>query len=207
MTASAAFPLVAANEIMQIRAALQWAQEEGVRIVLISSDDVARVASDLARLHVPVILGPTWDMPLRRWEPYDTPFSVASTLHAAGVPFCIASNGGASNVRNLPLEAASAAAYGLPRDVALRAITLAPAEIMGVADRLGSIDAGKEATLIVTDGDLLDFRSHVVRAFIRGRETSLETRQTRLWEKYRSRPRPGGASEGGSTAATAQRKP
>jgi cytosine/adenosine deaminase-related metal-dependent hydrolase len=94
----------------------------------------------------------------------------------------------------------------LPRDVALRAITLSPAEIFGVADQLGSLATGKEATFIVTDGDPLDVRTHVVRAFVRGRETSLESRQTRLWEKYRHRPRATQTAGGSASSRGAANK-
>jgi imidazolonepropionase-like amidohydrolase len=92
-------------------------------------------------------------------------------------------------VKNLPYEAAQAAAFGLPADEALKTITLYPAQIAGVADRLGSIEAGKDATIVVTDGDLLDIRSNVKRMWIAGKEVSLESRHTRLYEKYKGRPK------------------
>ena len=185
--------LVAADDASQIRAALRWAQEEKVRLVLLSGGDVADFAAELARLRVPVILDPAWTLPQRHWEPYDEPFTIAARLHAAGVRFCFSTGGssfGASNSRNLPHHAAVAVAHGLPREAALQAMTAWSAEILGVGDRLGTLEAGKEATLLVTDGDPLDIRTHVVRAFIAGHEVSLENRQTRLWEKYRSRPAP-----------------
>ena len=87
------------------------------------------------------------------------------------------------NTRNLPYQAGMAAAYGLPADAALKSITLWPAEILGVADRIGSLEAGKDATLIVTTGDLLETPTHVTRAYIQGRAVDLTDRQTRLWEK------------------------
>ena len=92
------------------------------------------------------------------------------------------------HARNLPYEAGQALAYGLPADIALRSITLHPAEILGVADRLGSIGAGKEATFFAADGDILDIRTQVKRMWIAGREVSLENRHTRLNDKYRNRP-------------------
>jgi imidazolonepropionase-like amidohydrolase len=192
---------VSADDATQIRAALNWSKDQNVRMVLLSGEDAARFAAELAERHVPVILDPTWALPRRRWEPYDDPFTVAARLHAAGVEFCFSGGGssfGASNARNLPHQAAAAVAYGLPRDVALRALTRDAADILGVGDRLGTLEVGKEATLIVTDGDPLDIRSHVVRAFIDGHESSLETRQTRLWEKYRGRPTPAVATPGAS---------
>ena len=91
-------------------------------------------------------------------------------------------------LQNLPYAAAQAVAFGLPPDEAVKALTLNPAQIAGVADRLGSIAVGKEATLIVTDGDLLDIRSHVLRMWIAGQPMDLESRHTRLYEKYRNRP-------------------
>lgn len=193
--------LVNADDATQIHAALNWSKQQNVRMVLLSGEDAARFAPELAERHIQVILDPTWALPRRRWEPYDEPFTAAARLHAAGVEFCFSGGGstfGASNARNLPHHAAAAVAYGLPRDVALRAMTQAAAAILGVGDQLGTLEVGKEATLIVTDGDPLDIRSHVVRAFIGGRETSLETRQTRLWEKYRNRPEPAVASPSAS---------
>jgi imidazolonepropionase-like amidohydrolase len=93
-----------------------------------------------------------------------------------------------SMARNLPYEAAQALAYGLPPAAALRAVTLGPAEALGLADRLGSIAVGKDATLIAVDGDILDLRANVKRMWIAGEEVSLESRHTRLHEKYRNRP-------------------
>jgi imidazolonepropionase-like amidohydrolase len=185
--------MVAADDILEIRAALRWAEEEGVKLVFLSGGDIALVADELARRKIPVVLDPTWALPGRRWQPFDDPMTIASRLHAAGVQFAFSTGSGtfgAANARNLPFEAAAAVAYGLPKDVALRAITQTPAEILGLGSRLGTLEPGKDATLIVTDGDPLDIRSHVLHAFIAGREMSLDNRQSRLYEKYRSRPRP-----------------
>ena len=185
--------LVAADDILQLRAALKFADEEKLRLVLLSNGDVWRLAPELAARQIPVILGPTHELPSRRWEPYDEPFTVAKKLHEAGVRFCFsygASAFSAAHARNLPYQAAMAAAYGLPKEEALKGVTQYAAEILGVADRLGTLEAGKEATFIVTDGDPLEIRTQVVRAFMAGREIDLHTRHTRLFEKYRSRPRP-----------------
>jgi imidazolonepropionase-like amidohydrolase len=185
--------MVSADDILEIRAAMRWADEEGVKIVFLSGGDIALVADELARRQIPVILDPTWALPRRRWEPFDDPMTIAARLHAAGVKFAFSTGSGqfgAANARNLPFEAAAAVAYGLPADVALRAITQTPAEILGLGSRLGTLEAGKDATIIVTDGDPLDIRSHVLHAFIAGHEVSLDNRQSRLYEKYRARPRP-----------------
>lgn len=179
--------VVAADDILQIRAALRWAEEEGVRLVFLSGGDIARVADQLAAKHLPVILAPTFALPRRRWEPYDEPFTIAKRLQDAGVRFCF-STGGASNARNLPYEAAQAVAYGLPREAALRALTLDAAEIFGAGDRLGSLVPGKDATFFVCDGDPLDTRTRVLRIWIAGSEIDVSNRHTRLWDKYRGRP-------------------
>jgi imidazolonepropionase-like amidohydrolase len=109
------------------------------------------------------------------------------------VRFCIANRttigSGSGNDRNLPYEAARAAAHGLPRDVALRAITLSAAEILGVEKELGSIEVGKRATVIVTDGDPLEIPTQVKLAFIDGARIELISRQTQLYDKYRERLR------------------
>jgi imidazolonepropionase-like amidohydrolase len=113
-------------------------------------------------------------------------------LAAAGVTYCIADAGGnfsAANTRNLGHHAAMAAAFGLPKDEALKAVTLYPARILGVADRLGSIEAGKVADLQVTDGDPLEIATRCEQVFINGRPIPMESRQTRLFEKYDARPR------------------
>jgi imidazolonepropionase-like amidohydrolase len=111
------------------------------------------------------------------------------------VKFCIStplsgsSSSGASNARNLPYHAGTAAAYGLPADEALKAVTLHPAQILGVADRIGSLEVGKDATLIVTTGDPLDTPAQVTAAYIQGRAVQLNDRQKRLWEKYKEKYR------------------
>jgi imidazolonepropionase-like amidohydrolase len=192
---------VVANHLEQIRAALAWSANEDLRIVLVSGADAARAAEEIAARTIPVVLTGTYALPSRRWEPYDTPFTVAAKLHAAGVRFCF-STGEAANVRNLPFHAGYAVAYGLPPEAALRALTQDAATILGAGDRLGTLDAGKEATLIVADGDILDIRTHVVRAFIAGRELDLGNRHQRLYERYRARP---SRSTGVPAAATARR--
>jgi imidazolonepropionase-like amidohydrolase len=120
---------------------------------------------------------------------------VAARLHEAGVPFCIAgavvgsSGSTTSNVRNLPYNAGAAAAYGLPPEEALKAITISAATILGVADRVGSLETGKDATLIITTGDPLEISTQVAAAYIQGRPVSLNDRHKRLWEKYKEKYR------------------
>jgi imidazolonepropionase-like amidohydrolase len=180
------------QDLLQIRHALHIADEYGLRMILVGAADAWRVADLLAEKRIPVIVGAVQRLPLRAWEDYSTPFQNAAKLQAAGVLFAIATGGdsnSAPNERNLPYEAAKAVAHGLPHDEALKAVTLYPAQILGVADRLGSLESGKDATFIVTDGDPLEITTHVERAFILGRELDLTTRQTVLYEKYRERLR------------------
>src|SRR3954469_12267978 len=182
---------VHASTLAQIETALAWAKEMQLKIVLVDGDDAWRVATQLKEMDVPVILGPATSLPPRRDDDYDSAWSSAAKLQAAGVRFCIASNGrGAeTNERNVGYEAGLAAGYGLPKEEALKAVTLYPAQILGVADRLGSLGTGKAATLIVTNGDPLDFPTQVEIAFIDGRKIDLSNRQTRLRDKYREKYR------------------
>lgn len=179
-----------AREKRQIESALDWAEEQGFEnIVLVSGPDAQYVAPRLAAEGVPVILDSALEIPSRNWEPYDAAYAAASRLHEAGVQFSIGGGGDASDARNLPFHASMAAAYGLPRDVALKAVTLSAAEILGVAGDYGSLEAGKEATFIVTTGDPLEIRSRVERAWMGGVELDLNDRQKDLFEKYNNRPR------------------
>jgi imidazolonepropionase-like amidohydrolase len=139
-----------------------------------------------------VICAGTLAMPQRRSDPYDQAFAAPERLRAAGLRYCIADQGGgfsATNSRNLPYHAAMAAAFGLPRDEALKSVTLYPAQILGVDKSIGSIEVGKRGDLVVTNGDLLDIATTVERVYIDGEAISMSTRQSRLFEKYNNRPR------------------
>lgn len=171
----------------QIEATLAWAKEMQLKIVLVGGNDAWRMASQLKESGTPVIITLSTALPLRRDDGYDSAFSNAAKLHEAGVRFCIAMNGRNSEApheRNLPYEASMAAAFGLPKEEALKAITLYPAQLLGVSDQLGSLETGKAATLIVTNGDPLDFPTHIEGAYIDGRKIDLTNRQTRLRDKY-----------------------
>ncbi len=177
-----------ADEVRQIRAAISWATTNGVKMILADALDAWRVADLLATNKIPVIFNHVFTQPLRSEDNFDAHFRAASVLTKAGVKVAF-SGGGAALVKNMPYAAAQAVAFGLPADEALKGITLYPAQIAGVAARLGSIETGKDATLFVTDGDILDVRSNVKRMWIGGKEVSLETRHTRLYEKYMNRPK------------------
>jgi len=182
---------VHAGTLAEIEAALAWAKEAQLKIVLVGGNDAWRVAPQLKESDTAVIIGPSSTLPPRRDDGYDSGFSNATKLHEAGVRFCIASDGrgAASNERNLGYEAGLAAAFGLPKEEALKAVTLYPAQILGIADRLGTLEIGKAATLFVTNGDPLDLPTQVEAAYIDGRKIDLSNRQTRLRDKYREKYR------------------
>jgi imidazolonepropionase-like amidohydrolase len=176
-----------ANLERDIRAAIKFADEFKLKVILADAEDVAKVIPELKSHNIPVILGPILSLPPREDDPYDLVYGNAKTLFDAGIPFAIQSQD-AHNARNLPYQAAACAAFGLPKDAALRAVTIAPAQIFGMADRIGSLETGKLANIIVTDGDPLEIVTHVKRLFIGGEDISLDTNQTLLWEKFKARP-------------------
>ena len=182
-----------ADEVRQIKAAVNWAAAHNYKIILAGGRDAWMAASLLATNRVPVIYDNVFTQPARDTDPYDVHFHAPALLHNAGVKVIFSEgldNRGAYNTRNLPYSAAQAVAFGLPAAEALKGITLYPAQVLGVADRLGSIEKGKEASFFVADGDILDLRTGVKRMWISGREVSLESRHTRLYEKYQARPAP-----------------
>jgi imidazolonepropionase-like amidohydrolase len=176
-----------ANLARDIRAALTFADEFKLKVILAGAQDVGRVVDEVKRRNIPVLLGPILALPQREDDPYDLLFTNAKTLHDAGIPFAIQTTD-AHNTRNLPYHAASAAAFGLPKEEALKAVTIYPAQIWGVADRLGSLEVGKSATVILTDGDPLEIRTNVRRVFIAGEEIPMDSRHTLLYEKFLKRP-------------------
>ncbi|MCZ6671858.1 MAG: amidohydrolase family protein [Verrucomicrobia bacterium] len=178
---------VYADSARQIRDAVHWAKREAINLVIFGGTDAWRLTELLSENDVAVVVGGVNKLPRQRWESYDTQFRNTVKLHQAGVKFAIGYASRGANERNLPYEAGKAVAHGLPKEEALKAITIYPAEILGVANRLGSLEAGKDATLIVTTGDPLDIRSNVEMAFIEGRTVDLSSRHTQLYEKYQQR--------------------
>jgi imidazolonepropionase-like amidohydrolase len=183
--------LVIADSLLQIRAALSWTKDEHLKIVIGGGRDAWRAATEIAQAGVPVVLDPVIGLPTRADEPYDAPFAAPGILSKAGVRVAI-TEGDSSFARNLAHHASVAMAFGLPREKALEAITLEPARILGIADRVGSLEPGKDATLFVSDKDVLDFRYNVLAAYVDGRPLDLSDRHKRLYERYRNRPRAAG---------------
>lgn len=184
--------IIRADELEQIQSAVSWAVERGLRPVILGGRDAASCLDLLKRHDVGVIVSGTFRLPRRVDSDYDEPFRLPAVLEEAKVRWCLASVGGpfeTPHERNLPYHAALACAFGLDRSAALRAITLSPAEMLGVSSRLGSIESGKDATLLITDGDPLEITTRVERAFIRGREIDLTNKQRLLEQKYREKYR------------------
>lgn len=180
--------LVTANTDREIEDAIAFAEEERARIVILGGRESWKVAKLLAEKRIPVILGPTQSLPSGEDEPYDEQYAQPGKLRADGVTFAI-STFNASSSRTLPYEAGTAVPYGLPADEALKAITLYPAQILGVGDRLGTIESGKLANFIVTNGDPLEIRTEVMHLVIAGRVVSLANKHSELYQKYKARPK------------------
>ena len=180
---------VNASEVSQIQAAVTWADEENVKLVIVGGRDAWRVSDQLKAKNIPVVLTEILSSPGRRWENYDLVYSLPKRLKEAGIRFCIAGDSDPSNSRNLNHYAATAVAFGLSPNDALRAITLDAASILGIDSMVGSLDAGKDATLIVTDGDVLELSSKVERLFIQGKTIDLRDKHKQLYEKYEEKYR------------------
>lgn len=185
--------MIHAQEAREIRSALKWAESRPkVRVVIVGGRDAWQFAAELAEQKVAVIYSEVFSLPSRATDSYDVQFAAPGLLNKAGVKVAISEGldrASASGQRNLPYIAAQAMAFGLPADATLAAITIIPAQLHGAGDRVGSIEVGKDASLFVATGDILDIRSEVKHLWISGVEQSLESRHTRLAEKYRSRPK------------------
>ena len=177
------------NGARGIEEAVEWADREKVRIVIVGAAEAPRVADLLRRRNIPVIVTPVLRLPNRPEADYDEPFTLPAELHRAGIRFCIAGGSGDGGERTLPYHAAMASAFGLPKDEALRSVTFYAAEIIGVGDRVGTLEKGKDATLMVTTGDPLEITTTVEKLYIQGRETDLSDKQKILYRKYREKYR------------------
>jgi imidazolonepropionase-like amidohydrolase len=176
-----------ADREAEMRGAVKFAEEMKLKPIILGGNDAWKVASLLKEKNVPVILTGILSLPVREDDAYDALYENAAKLQEAGVRFCISTGDAGAEVRNLGQFAGMAAAFGLSRADALKAVTLYPAQIMNVADRLGSIDVGKMANLVVTDGDLLEIRSHIRYLFIDGRPVALTSRHTELNDAFKNR--------------------
>jgi imidazolonepropionase-like amidohydrolase len=181
-----------ANERRQIKSAIKWSIEQKYPMILVGGRDAWMLADLLAEHNIPVIYEHTFTLPQQDVAPYNVQFTAPKVLSDAGVQVIFSegsSRFAASAVRNLPNSAAQAVAFGLNKDLAIKGLTLYPAQLLGLDDKLGSIETGKEASLIVLNGELLDIRAQVTHMWIQGQSVSLSSRHTKLYNKYRSRPR------------------
>lgn len=177
--------IVYANDIAQIQSAVQFAKDQQVNLIIYGGRDAWKVTELLKANNVSVIVEVIHDLPNKRSDEYDNPFTIPLKLFTAGVKYAIAGGGGGTmNERNLAFQAATASSYGLPKDEALRSITINPAIILGIDTMVGSLDVGKDATMIVTNGDPLEIISNVEMEFIQGKKIDLRSRHTELWKKY-----------------------
>jgi imidazolonepropionase-like amidohydrolase len=207
-----------ANARLEILDALKLAADLKLKAVISGGAEAWKVTSELKAAKVPVIVGGTLRLPTEATDPYDSAYTNPAKLHEAGIAFAIKSGGSdvGTATRNLPYDAAMAVAYGLPEAVALRAVTLAPAEILGVADQLGSLEVGKKANVVLTAGHILQPTTDVKGLFIAGKPLTPESRHTRLYAKFKGRlaevkagtaplgldADPGSSSPGSTPAAT-----
>jgi len=177
---------VSASRASVIRDAIAFADKQHIRIVILQPHDISKIAPDLKAKNIPVVFGRVLALPDQEDDPYDSAFTAPAEAYKAGVKLAF---GTFSNefVRNLPYQAATAVAFGLPYQEALKAITINPAQIWGHGNDLGSVETGKFADLLVTDGDPLEIQTQVKHVFIKGKEVPLVNKQTRLEEKYMSR--------------------
>jgi imidazolonepropionase-like amidohydrolase len=179
--------LVIADEARDIRNAVDFCTKQNLRMILGSGAEAWKVKDLLKEKKIPVVLAPTNRLPEQEDTPYDKPYTEPSELFAAGIPIAFSSFG-TSFSRRLPQYAGTAVAYGLPHDEALKAVMLNAAQIFGLADQLGTLEPGKIANVIVTNGDPLELQTQVRYLFIKGQPTSTDNKHRELYEQYRKRP-------------------
>jgi imidazolonepropionase-like amidohydrolase len=178
---------VAASNEADIREAVAFADRANIRIVITGGLEAALAAPLLKEKNIPVILGSVLTMPGREDAHHAATYRAAGELAQAGITFAFGV-GGSSNNRLLPYEAAISVAWGLERNRALRAITLDAATILGVADRVGSLEPGKIANLFIANGDPMEMKTQFTHIFINGRSVGLKSKHTELYERFSSRP-------------------
>jgi imidazolonepropionase-like amidohydrolase len=165
---------------------IAFAEKQKVKLVILQPHDIAKAGAELKAKNIPVIFGPMLALPQQEDDAYDESFTLPNLAYKAGVKFAF---GTFNNefVRNLPYQAATAVAFGLPYEEALKAVTINPAEIWGHGKDIGSVEKGKWADLMVTTGDPLEVQTQMKYLFIKGKEVSLTNKQTRLYDRYMTR--------------------
>jgi imidazolonepropionase-like amidohydrolase len=165
--------------------ALDFVKEFGFDVVIVGGADSWQIAELLKQNNVSVILQQTHSLPIATDDDVDQPFKTPAMLQKAGVTFAINDDDGNTRQRNLAFNAGTAVAYGLTKEQALQAITLNAARILGIADRTGSIEVGKDANIIISEGDILDMKTSIITdAFIQGRKIDLTDKHKQLNERF-----------------------
>lgn len=178
---------ITVSGVDNMREAIKFVKDTNVKAVFAGASDAFRIADELAEAGIPVLYSQLLTTPGQN-DPYDLYYAIPSILDKAGVKFAF-SISGASGIQNLPFMAGMAAAYGLPKDAALKSVTIYPAEMYGVDDILGSLEVGKLANVVVTNGDMLEPATKVLHEFIRGAKVDLaDNWQYQQYLKYLSRP-------------------
>lgn len=179
--------MIEVNAAKDILEALKWIKDRKLKkVILTGCREGWRVANDIAKSAWPVIAGPVLALPSRDYDRYDKAYANAGLMKKAGVKVALRTSE-TENVRNLLFNAGFAAAYGLGREEAIRAITIVPAEIFGVSDKLGSIEVGKTANIVVSDGDPLETKTNIVHVFINGWQVPMTSRHTQLYDEFLKR--------------------
>ncbi|MEP7277034.1 MAG: amidohydrolase family protein [Bacteroidota bacterium] len=175
-----------ADQVKQMLVAIDFVTEFGFDVVLVGASESWQIASLLKQNNIAVILNQEHSLPATEDDDVDQPYKTPFMLKQAGVLFALNDDHEESRYRNLAFNAGTAAAYGLTKEEALQAITLNTATILGVAGRTGSIEVGKDANIIISEGDVLDMKTSIITAaFIEGRQVSLDNKQHQLYERYK----------------------
>jgi imidazolonepropionase-like amidohydrolase len=170
-----------------IRSVAKFVADTKVKGIIMGGQEAWKAADELKKNNIAVIYTNIYSLPVRDDDAYDFLFEAPAKLAQAGVKFCISTGDGGAEVRDLPYHAGLASAYGLSKDEALKSVTLYPAQILGLGNQLGSIEQGKIANLVVTDGDILEARTNIKYLFINGRMLPLTSRHTELFDSFKDR--------------------
>ena len=170
-----------------IRAVIKFVEDMKIKGIIVGGQDAWKAAAELKKNDIAVVFTGVWDLPVQEDDAYDYLYEGPSKLLKAGVRFAVSTGEGGGNVRDLPYQAGMAGAFGLSKEDALKSVTLYAAQVLGIADKVGSLEAGKIANVVVTDGDILEPTTNVKEVFINGRRLPLTSRHTELYRQFKDR--------------------
>ncbi|MEJ7624161.1 MAG: amidohydrolase family protein [Pyrinomonadaceae bacterium] len=170
-----------------IKAVAKFVGDMKLKGIIVGGQEAWKAADDLKKNNISVVYTNIYSLPARDDDPYDYLFEAPAKMQAAGIKYCISTGDGGAEVRDLPYHAGLAGGFGLSREDALKSVTLYPAQILGIADQMGSLEVGKMANVVVADGDILDPRTNIKYMFIAGRMIPLTSRHTRLFDSFKDR--------------------